>query len=161
MVVIDLIDMGKKDLFDKILHELHFALRGDRARYRIGGISEFGLLELTRERSRLSLFHTFTEACPQCNGTGRVISKASIVGDVVRWLEDFSDRLKGRTLEVRVSPSLADYLSLERFDTLSDLSKKFGFTLRIRGDFSIPEKEFKIFFIDPEEDITHKFEAEI
>ncbi|MEO0225742.1 MAG: Rne/Rng family ribonuclease [candidate division WOR-3 bacterium] len=161
LVVIDLIDMGKKELFDRVLHELHSALRGDRARYRIGGVSEFGLLELTRERSRLSLLHTFTEACPQCNGTGRVISKASIAGDVVRWLENFEEKLKGRIVEVRVSPSMADYLSVERFDTLCEVSRKSGFVLRIRGDYSIPEKEFKIFFLDPEEEITHKFESEI
>ncbi len=161
LVVIDLIDMGKNDLFDKVLHELHGALRGDRARYRLGGVSEFGLLELTRERSRLSLFHTFTEGCPQCNGTGRVISRASITGDLIRWLENFADRLQGRTVEVRVAPTLADYLSVERFDLLSELSRKYYFTLRVRGDFIIPEKEFRIFFLDPEEDITHKFETDM
>ncbi len=161
LAVIDLIDIGKRDLFDKVLHELHVALRGDRARYRIGGISDFGLLELTRERSRLSLYHTFTEACPQCHGTGRIISKASVAGDVERWLDNFEENLKGRTVEIRVAPALADYLSLERFDTLSVISRRCGFVLRIRGDYSILEKEFKVFFLDPEENITHKFEREV
>lgn len=160
LVVIDLIDMGKRDLFDRVLHELSNSLRGDRARYRIGGVSEFGLLELTRERSRLSLFHTYTEACPQCRGTGRVISRASIAGDLERWLDNFAEKIHGRTIEIRVSPSLADYFSLERFDILSELSKKHGFVLRIRGDYSIAEKEFKIYFLNPEEDITRKFEIE-
>ncbi len=144
LVVIDLIDLEKKENIHRMVREFKSLIRDDRARYRIGGISEFGLLEFTRERSRASVTHALSEACPVCKGKGRVISRQSTVGYIERWFSNNGNTIRGKMVELKISPRLADYLSLHHADTLAKLSKQYSLILRIKGDYSIGEGDFKV-----------------
>ncbi len=144
LVVVDLIDLEKKENINRMLREFKSLIRDDRARYRIGGISGFGLLEFTRERSRASVTHALSEPCPVCKGRGRIISRQSTVGCIERWFLNNGDTIKGKMVELRISPRLADFLSLHHADTLANLSKKYSLILRVKGDYSISEGDFKV-----------------
>ncbi len=144
LVVVDLIDLEKRENVHRMLREFKSLIRDDRSRYRIGGISEFGLLEFTRERSRASVMHALSEACPVCKGTGRVISRQSTVGYIERWFSNNGNTVKNKMVELRISPRLADYLSLHHAGTLARLSKQYSLVLRVKGDYSINEGDFKV-----------------
>jgi ribonuclease G len=144
LVVVDLIDLEKKENIHRMVREFKSLIRDDRARYRIGGISEFGLLEFTRERSRTSVTHALSEACPVCKGKGRVISRQSTVGYIERWFSNNGNTIREKMVELRISPRLADYLSLHHSGTLAKLSKQYSLILRIKGDYSIGEGDFKV-----------------
>jgi len=147
LVVVDLIDLEKKENINRMLREFKSLIRGDRARYRIGGISEFGLLEFTRERSRISVTHALSETCPVCKGKGRIVSRQSTMGYIERWFLNNGETVKGKMVELRTSPRLADFLSLHHADTLARVSKKYNLILRVKGDYSIHDGDFKVVVI--------------
>lgn len=144
LVVVDLIDLEKKENINRMLREFKSLIRGDRARYRIGGISEFGLLEFTRERSRISVTHALSETCPVCKGKGRIVSRQSTMGHIERWFLNNGETVKGKMVELRTSPRLADFLSLHHADTLARVSKKYNLILRVKGDYAINDGDFKV-----------------
>lgn len=144
LVVVDLIDLQKKENVDRMLREFKSLIRDDRARYRIGGISSFGLLEFTRERSRTSVTHALSEPCVVCKGRGRIISRQSAVGYIERWFKNNGDTIRGKMVELKTSPRLADFLSLYHAETLAHLAKEYNLILRITGDYSIANGDFKV-----------------
>lgn len=144
LVIVDLIDLEKKENINRMLREFKSLIRGDRARYRIGGISEFGLLEFTRERSRISVTHALSETCPVCKGKGRIVSRQSTMGYIERWFLNNGETVKGKMVELRTSPRLADFLSLHHADTLARVSKKYNLILRVKGDYAINDGDFKV-----------------
>jgi ribonuclease G len=144
LVVVDLIDLEKKENIDRMLREFKIVIREDRARYRIGGVSEFGLFEFTRERSRASVTHTLSESCPVCRGKGRIISRESTMGYIERWFLNNGKTIEGKMVELRTSPRLADFLSLNHSDTLAKLSKEHNLILRVKGDYSVTDGDFKV-----------------
>lgn len=144
LVVVDLIDLEKKENINRMLREFKSLIRDDRARYRIGGVSEFGLLEFTRERSRASITHALSETCPVCKGKGRVISRQSTMGYIERWFLNNGKSIIGKMIELRTSPRLADFLSLHHADTLAVVSKKYNLILRVKGDYAINDGDFKV-----------------
>jgi Rne/Rng family ribonuclease len=147
LVIVDLIDLAKRENIRKMLREFKALIRSDRARYRVGGISEFGLLQFTRERSRISVTHSLTEPCILCKGRGRIMSRQSTVGYIERWFLNNGEGIKGKMVELRASPRLADFLSLQHSDILARLSKQYNLILRVKGDYSISEGDFKVVVI--------------
>lgn len=144
LVIVDLIDLEKRDNINRMVREFKVMIRDDRARYRIGGISEFGLFEFTRERSRASVTHSLSESCPVCKGKGRIVSRQSTVGYIERWFLNNGGTIEGKMVELRTSPRLADFLSLNHLDTLAKLSKEHNLILRVKGDFSVADGDFKV-----------------
>src|SRR5207248_2080822 len=79
IIVCDFIDMDAKSNRDRVLQELRQHLSRDRARTKAFAVSDLGLIEMTRQRVRQSHYQSSTEACPTCNGTGRVLTPETIV----------------------------------------------------------------------------------
>ena len=77
------------------------AMRNDRARIQIGSISHFGLLEMSRQRLRLSFNESITSTCPHCEGTGRVRSVETAVLQLIRAIEE--EALKGKMDELHIT----------------------------------------------------------
>jgi ribonuclease G len=86
IVVCDFIDMETRANQERVLQELRQHLSRDRARTRAFQVSELGLIEMTRQRVRPSLFQSLTEACPHCLGSGRVFRPETVTRRVERAL---------------------------------------------------------------------------
>ncbi|MCZ6695993.1 MAG: Rne/Rng family ribonuclease [Acidobacteria bacterium] len=84
IIVIDFVDMEETESRDQLLTELHRELRRDRARCRVLQISDFGLVEITRQRTKPSLERMLSRPCPSCSGSGRVKSPETIYFEVLR-----------------------------------------------------------------------------
>ncbi|MCA9740046.1 MAG: Rne/Rng family ribonuclease [Deferribacteres bacterium] len=111
IIVIDFIDMidpkNKRTLYNEFQKEL----KRDRAQANISPISEFGLIEMTRERIRPSLLHSYSEMCHTCEGTGRIMSKASVLTKVERTIKRIKAISDEKNLKLEVHPEVADMLT--------------------------------------------------
>ncbi|MBV8976220.1 MAG: Rne/Rng family ribonuclease [Alphaproteobacteria bacterium] len=109
LIVIDFIDMedGRNDR--EVEKRLRDAVKNDRARVQIGKISQFGLLEMSRQRLRAGVIAGSTVSCPHCGGQGIVRSVESTALRVLRGLEEEGQKLKASAVLVRVAPDVAIY----------------------------------------------------
>lgn len=154
IIVIDFIDMKSPQDRRRVVRELRKALKKDKSKTDTLKISEFGLVEMTRERVRPPLIQTFYEPCPVCKGGGRVLSKASLATKVEKWLEKHAPALSQKHIQIRASPSVADHLSLEEVDFLSRISRQHRVRIEIKGDPSLSVDELRIFRLDTNEEIS-------
>lgn len=104
IVVVDFIDMEESENRRKVLREIEAAFARDRARTTVLGMSEFGLVEITRQRRKRSLERTLLQACPYCTGSGRIRSADTTVNHILRRIRA---EAVGRDLQVRVHPDVA------------------------------------------------------
>ena len=98
LIVIDFIDMKFEENRKKVYHELRKELRKDRAKVAVAPITEFGLLEMTRQRIRVSLLDSMSEECPACHGSGRIISQETLVTRIDHWLRRYKSKYRSLRL---------------------------------------------------------------
>ncbi len=110
IIVIDFIDMKKASNRHKVVDVMERAVRRDRAKIRILPITRLGLVEMTRERKRESTVSLLTEECPECHGSGRVLSSESIRIKIQREIQNLTLGRPGGNLRVVVNPMLMEVL---------------------------------------------------
>ena len=154
LVVIDLIDMAKRINYLRIISELKKLLKRDRAHYKIGKLTSFGVLELTRERTRQNLLATIGEFCPHCGGTGRVLARKSILSEIERWFTQHRDLLQGKTIELRISPRVADHIITHAFRKIRAIGERTSTNIYITPDNNIGENKFQIYQLNPFKELT-------
>ena len=105
IIVIDFIDMEDRNNRRQVHQEMEKVMSRDRARTRMSReVSEFGLIEMTRQRIRPSLLHTFSESCPVCDGTGRIMSRITMVTQIGRWLKRAKPGLRRTKTQTEGTP---------------------------------------------------------
>ncbi|MFA5960846.1 MAG: Rne/Rng family ribonuclease [Tatlockia sp.] len=124
LVVIDFIDMSSSKNQRDVENRLKEALKADRARIQVGRISRFGLLEMSRQRLRLSLGETAQEVCPRCEGRGTVRNIQSHGLSITRLIEE--EALKEKTAEVQVQlpVELATFIINEKREFILNIEKR-------------------------------------
>ena len=103
IIVCDFIDMETRSNRDKVLQELRTHLGRDRARTKALAVSELGLVEMTRQRVRPSLWHSMTTDCPTCAGTGRVFTPEVVARRLERALKRAGHEHRERQLTVQAA----------------------------------------------------------
>ncbi len=156
IIVVDFIDMESQENRDKVLHELRSHLGRDRARTKAFEVSDLGLIEMTRQRVRPSLFQSLTAPCEHCGGTGRVSTPATVVRRIERSLVRAAVE-KERSLVVRVHPEVALQVIEEEPDFLQRLGKRTRIELELRDDPLLREDEFHLLAGPSEADVTEKY----
>ncbi len=109
LIVIDFIDMEDSKNDRNVEKRLHNAVRNDRARIQIGRISQFGLLELSRQRLRAGVVAGSTITCPHCNGQGIIRSTESAALRLLRALDEEGQRQPSVNLSVKTPLEVAIY----------------------------------------------------
>jgi len=110
ILVIDFIDLEEEESRNHLVEVLEAELRRDRAKSRVLQISEFGLVEITRQRVRRSLEGLLCRSCPTCRGSGRVRSAETIVLDIQRQMRKVVALLGEGTVTIRAHPEVASVL---------------------------------------------------
>lgn len=159
LIVIDFIDMESPEHQALVVNELRAALRRDRAKSSISPISEFGLVEMTRQRIRPSLFYTFSEPCPMCQGSGRVLSPETVTTKIERWLKRARAGSNERDLKLMVHPSVAQYLLENDQAKLKRLAKEYKVKIELVKDDRVDVEEFRFLSLKRDVDITDEFKA--
>ncbi len=144
IIIIDLIDMEKSSHREKVYRALEDSLKKDKAKTNILRISELGLIQMTRKRTRESLNHVLCEPCPYCYGKGFTKNLRTVCYDIFRELERAA--LEGGTVGARVvaHPEVVDTLFQDERDTLDRLEERFGMKVSIQGDQTLHIENFKV-----------------
>lgn len=157
IVVCDFIDMETRSSRDKVLQELRMHLGRDRARTKAFGISELGLVELTRQRVRQSHLQSMTQACPTCNGTGRVFTPETIVRRMERSVRRMAVDGRRDNLVVKLHPDTALFVLQHEKDLMTRIEKGLGFRLEMRDDPLLKPDEFKLVVKGAGRDVTQQY----
>jgi ribonuclease G len=157
IIVIDFIDMETQGNRDKVLQELRTHLGRDRARTRAFEVSELGLIEMTRQRVRPSLWHSMTTPCPACGGSGRVFRPEVVVGRLERTLRRVAHGARERQVAVRLHPEVALFLLEQEPNFLKNLRKTLKLDVELRDDPVIGVDEFRLVSQPAGRDVTEKY----
>ncbi len=132
VVICDFIDMRDIKHRKKIEAQFRNNLKKDRARTRVNPISQFGILEMTRQRMRPSLQKSIYTECPHCNGQGVVKSAESVVLDVMRRLALVMHHESIARIELTISPDVAFQLLNRKRSHLVSLERRYGKPVMVR-----------------------------
>lgn len=157
IIVCDFIDMETKQNREKVLQELRQHLSRDRARTKAFQVSELGLIEMTRQRVRPSLYHTQTEACPTCSGTGRIFTPETVIRRVERAIRRAWAEGKEKHLVLRVHPVVALYVLEEEPGWLKGMEKSLGMKIALRDTPLLPQDDFKLVSAVSHQDVSSRF----
>ncbi len=154
IIVCDFIDMETRSNRDKVLQELRTHLGRDRARTKALAVSELGLVEMTRQRVRPSLWHSMTTDCPTCAGSGRVFTPEVVARRLERALKRAGHDRRERQLTVRLHPEVALYLLEEEPRLLQSLTKVTNVDIELRDDPMMRLDEFRLMSRPAGRDVT-------
>lgn len=157
LVIVDFIDLEDEKNKKKIYDEMKKELRKDRAKVTVLPMTDFGLVQITRQRIRQSLQLSFSEGCPMCGGTGLVQSKTSTMNQIERWIKRFKTEKHEFRLELKVNPVIAEYLSDGTISRLTKLQFKFFVKIKLVPDPALPADEFKFFSVKQKKDVTNQY----
>ncbi len=154
IIVIDFIDMHDVEKKQKLVNEFRRELRKDRAKTSTTEISEFGLMEMTRERVRPSLLFSFSEPCPTCDALGYVSSSPAVVSKIELTLRRIRVQRKERRLILRINPYLASYLTQGTWSRLRKIMLKYFVTIEVVPEPNLPYADFHFISKKTGEDLT-------
>jgi ribonuclease G len=145
LVVIDFIDMDKKGDREKVFNALKDALKRDKNKTNVLKMSELGLIEMTRKRTRENLARLFREPCFYCDGEGWLKSKNSICYQIFRQIERESWEIPGETLTLQVHPEIATLLLDEEHSAMEELERRIGKRVSVQSKEAMHLEQFRIF----------------
>ena len=149
LIIIDLIDMDDFTNREKVYRALQEVLRGDKARTNILKISELGLVEMTRKRTRENLVQVLGEPCSYCEGKGYVLSPESVAFRVLREIRKDLPRLSGRRIAVTVSRRVGELLLGRDRPALEALEASLGREIEISVRPNLHHEQFEVRTSDP------------
>lgn len=146
IIIIDFIDMEKPVHREKVMAQLEQELAKDSVRTTLTPMSEFGLVEMTRKRTRPSLVSSLCEPCPYCDGTSYVKKVSTVAQEIFMALErepGKSPSQNSSSLVVRCRADVADWIYNEEQETLEFIEKKLGqpVVFRVEADFHVEQFE--------------------
>ena len=144
LIVVDFIDMEDPEHRRELFELFEAELARDRARTRMLPVSEFGLIEITRQRSRGNLERVLTQACPDCSGSGRIKTDATALLDLRRaLLQPPVLFTAGETVRVRVRPAMAELIAGDP-TLLADAEERLRIRLELLPDETVGAAGFAI-----------------
>jgi len=144
LIVIDFIDMEENRNQQAVERKLKESMKNDRARIQIGRISHFGLLELSRQRLRPSVFETANQPCPHCAGTGYIRSTDTTALHVLRAIEEEGIRQRASEIAVYVPTQIALYILNQKRAALALIEARYSFEVIIGSDDTLIPPAFRL-----------------
>ncbi|CAN5677445.1 ribonuclease G [soil metagenome] len=157
IIVCDFIDMETKQNREKVLQELRLHLARDRARTKAFQVSDLGLIEMTRQRVRPSLYQSQTTSCPCCNGSGRIFTPETVIRRAERAVRRIGVEGKEKSLVLRVHPEVALYLLEDEPGFLRRLEREGRLQMNLRDDPLMRQDEFRLLAGPARQDVTQKY----
>ena len=159
IIVVDFIDMLDPKNAKKVYDAMKNELRHDRAKSNILPMSDFGLMQITRERIRPSLMQRMGDQCPACGGSGVVQARCTTINQVERWLRKYAlqQKMKFQQLDLYVSPTVAEPLrEIDRNIEMKWFLQHMLF-VRIKPDESLRSDDFRFYIRKNSKDITAEY----
>ena len=139
LIILDLIDMERAGNREKVRKRMEDLLAKDKAKTTLNRISDLGLIEMTRKRTRESLGRTVLEPCFYCDGTGQLQSKQTIAYEILRQIRRERMNLPGYIIIVNAHPAVIDLLKSDERVAVTEAERLFQRRLEL-----IPRKEYHL-----------------
>ncbi|MDF1758407.1 MAG: Rne/Rng family ribonuclease [Legionellaceae bacterium] len=144
LVVIDFIDMSSSKNQREVEGRLKEALKADRARIQVGRISRFGLLEMSRQRLRLSLGEAYQEVCPRCEGRGTVRNIKSNSLSIIRLIEEEALKSNISEIQVQLPVDMSTFIMNEKREFIFNIEKRHNVNVVIISNPYLQSPQFHI-----------------
>ena len=144
IVILDFIDMVDEEHRRQVHRALAKALENDPARTTITGISELGLVEMTRKRTRESLGQILNSACSVCDGRGTLKSPETVCFEIFREIMRAARAYENDVLLVMASQVVVDRLLDEQSDTLAELQELVSKTVKFEVEPMYTQEQFDV-----------------
>jgi len=159
MIIVDFIDMDKESNREKVMRAFEEALKADKAKANVTKISELGLVEMTRKRTRESLGRMLTEPCPYCEGKGYIKSKTTVCYEILRQLRRDGNSFREDGIVVTCNPEIADLLISVEAQYIELLEKRLQKKIIIQAKKRFHLEKFEITGRDPDTSRPQRQEA--
>lgn len=154
IIVVDFIDLEEEKNRKKIYDELKKEFRKDRSKVSVLPMSDFGLVQITRQRIRQNIMQAMKDVCPACGGSGFMTKESHLVYDIEDWLKKYRKFFGGFSLIIKCHPSDAKRLQDSKF---TKIQFKFLVKFIIEEDPGIAMGKFKFFSKRTGVELTEKF----
>ncbi|MDJ0651455.1 MAG: Rne/Rng family ribonuclease [Simkaniaceae bacterium] len=155
LVICDFIDMRYRKNQRRVLDTLKEAMKEDSAKCTILRMSDFGLVEMTRQRIRESLIQTFFIPCPYCNGKGSIKNFETISIEIERAIKKLMNMHKKQQVELVVHPQLYDFLSKGDVKILLKLAKKWKGEISFKKNDELHLNRFEFYSLPDRKKIEY------
>tara|TARA_Y100000389_G_scaffold204820_1_gene259907 strand:+ start:18313 stop:19827 length:1515 start_codon:yes stop_codon:yes gene_type:complete len=156
LVVIDFIDLANTKNRKKVYEEIKRNLIRDRAKVSISEFSEYGLLQMTRQRIGLSLLYSLTHECKNCKGLGRVESYDFSMTKIENWIKRFKAKHNDKRLITYVNDGMYNYINNNKKKIINTLIFKNWIWIELKIDNSLNSNDFRVYSKKRKKDITNE-----
>ncbi|NTV17285.1 MAG: ribonuclease E/G [Chlorobiaceae bacterium] len=158
IIVVDFIDMLDQKNAKKVYDSMKTELRNDRAKSNILPMSDFGIMQITRERIRPSLMQRMGDQCPACGGTGVVQARFTTINQIERWLRKYAlQHPMFQQLDLYVSPTVVEPLQNSDMKTELKWFLQHLLFVQVKPDESLRSDDFRFYSRKNNKDITAEY----
>jgi len=144
IVIVDFIDMNNSEHERQVLEKLRACLKKDRTKSNILGITQLGLVELTRKKAGKRIGSVLQKPCPYCEGTGRVLSEETVAKKIERELKKIFTHTDAEAALIEAHPSVAALVIGSGGEHLARLEKQFDRHIFIKGSSHLHPEEIEV-----------------
>ena len=145
IIIVDFIDMEERRNRDKVMAALEEALRSDRAPSKVLQFNEFGLVAITRKRTKQALERTLCQPCPYCTGSGMVKSVPTLCYEIQSEARKMAPDVDGASLTLRVHPEIAKALKTRESSLIEELEQVSKKSIIIQADPTLHWEQYDIY----------------
>jgi len=157
LLVVDFIDLEEDKNRKKVYDELKKEIKRDRAKIAMLPMTDFGLMQITRERIRENILESTHELCHFCNGTGILQKKSSIINEIDRWLQRYKNEGNSQSLRLLVHNSLGLKLREGIFSTIKKLQIKYFIRVKLEEKSDVNPQAFRFIDTNTGKEITEDY----
>ena len=147
IIIIDFIDMEEQGHRERVMQALEQSMIRDHARHQITPVSPFGLVEMTRKRTRESLQHILCDDCPNCDGRGFIMTAETVCFEVFREIIRQHRQFTFDEILVLAHQDVIDLLLDEQSNALSELEGQIGKTIRLQPESLYLQDQFDVVLV--------------
>lgn len=144
IVIIDFIDMNSEEHKQKVIEELKEACKSDRSKVTVLGMTQLGLVELTRKKVKQRLSSLLLKPCPYCNGTGRVFTESVTLAAIEQELREYASQSSAWGFLIEAHPDVVKEWVDEQCKLLYVLSASLQKNLVVKTDANIHIESYHI-----------------
>ena len=157
LLVVDFIDLEDDKNRKKIYDELRKEFKKDRAKIAMLPMTDFGLMQITRQRVRENILQSMTEVCPYCEGTGLLTKKSNLIHEIDEWLKRHKLSGEHKKIILKVHPSIAEKINQGFLSVIRKLMLKYLIRIKLQIDEKSSPRTFQILSAKTGENLTDKF----
>lgn len=144
IIIIDFIDMNNESHDNEVLKCLENELKKDRIKSTVLGMTQLGLVEMTRKKARSRLTSKLLKECPYCKGTGKILSESTVLEIIEKELKRIKLHTNSEAVIMEVNPSIVDYVHDNQNEYLKLFEKEYGIRVFLQGCETVHSNEVKV-----------------